>query len=381
MMKHWMLPIYVLGVMAAALQHSLHQNMTSEDWVAAAIAAVVAGCIAAGAYFDRTAAKAALVFAITLLGSVGFAADRTVADRTCMVVVDCGLDPRTHKPMLSQGTGTHIGKGLVLTCSHVVEGKTDAYLTFRDGRHVQGRVVKDDTYNDLAAIQCDGLDGQLMKVGRDDPPAGTHITIVGHPRGVFMEPRAASIRPLNGMDMQPTNLAVAPGDSGSGIFTDDGTIVGVVSCRDSKPEVEWGNGLCIKTGNMYAFLCQCYGQSCPPLPPRYVQPPVYYPPQQPAPKYVQPPALPTAPSASVADIAAIREDITALKTLIAANAGKPGPVGPAGPSGPPGKDGAAGPSGSAGVADATRLAAIEKDILELKAIRSQRIRVVPATNP
>jgi len=109
-------------------------------------------------------------------------------------------------------------------------------------------VVKTDTLHDLALLKVDGDTPRYhyaATIDKDEKiPVGTHVNVVGHTMGLiwsFSEGYVAGVRTEKGMKgriSQPDGVAVkvlqvtattGPGNSGGGVFDDDGNLIGICS--------------------------------------------------------------------------------------------------------------------------------------------------------
>jgi S1-C subfamily serine protease len=334
--------------------------------------------------------RLAVIFALLLAGAapaqdIGGAFDRawertfgagdrqrTVRDAVANVVCDN-----------SGGSGTNINKrGAVLTNAHVVAERDQwgrvvgsgkgrrCQLRFPGGRTFEGQVVESDARADLALVLfTPDADTPYTTVAAQEPPPGTRVWSIGFPLGQLFT-REAAIRGYQdtaGCRMVTIDKSVNSGDSGGGIFTADGRLVGVTNSHRGDPE-QLGWGLSLHTVHGFLEKCQqCLPGYCPPRgrPQQpYPQQPPYgqnpnLPPYGPqSPNTPPPPATPDRPQPPAEPPNDdLRRQIDELKALIAkipagppgkdgkdGASGKDGPPGPPGPQGPPGKDGACNPA-------------------------------------
>jgi S1-C subfamily serine protease len=157
-----------------------------------------------------------------------------------------------------QGSGTVIasipGESLVLTASHVLEGDGALYIevhrynlglerrTRAEGwpREVPARVVARDRASDLAVIRVEGFEAMpyvaRIAPGPAEPPRGEAVVSVGIDLGEALASWGSRVFDYARIDMgngggpRPFLLVEKPpehGRSGGGLFTTDGTVVGV----------------------------------------------------------------------------------------------------------------------------------------------------------
>ena len=290
----------------------------------------------------------------------------------------------------SCGSGTQIQPGYVITAAHVTEGHGGT-LIFPSGQRYRFTLVAETHRTDLALVHFDGTE-PWTQVAAELPPKGAIVWGVGYPGG---GPQTTKSGPLVGVidtGDQRAEYTIHPGDSGGGMFTAAGELIGVQDNVFVPDPHEWCNA--VGLAKMQGFLGLSWGRQpsrpgpgcpggvCPTQPPVTLSPiPGTAPPiSQPAP----PPApAPVGPSnADLAkQIADIAEAVKAIKP-IPGPAGKDGPAGPAGPAGPSGKDGNSGAAGAAGApADPAAVAALTARIaaLETKLANLQGSVVVQLT--
>lgn len=127
------------------------------------------------------------------------------------------------------GTGTIIGRGLVLTADHVVTEDL-IEVRFFEGEMTAGEVRWRNPDLDLAVLSVEVPDGYPM------PPwdcgeleAGQHLVTIGHPthsRWVAVGGHLPAVDPLEGQ-LVALGFPIGLGTSGGPVFDDDGLVVGV----------------------------------------------------------------------------------------------------------------------------------------------------------
>lgn len=355
----------------------------------------------------------------------------TVADATVRLECDQTVPGQT----VPRGSGVCVrladGRTPILTCRHVVEYKDrfgrvtglrkQLIAGFPGRRHYRCNVITVDHSADLAILEAALTGGEPAVRLSDRPPQpGERIYLVGYPRGVGApNTRAGQFRgylPVR-ENNAATTVTSTGGDSGGGIYRQDGTLCGILA---------WGEGQ-VSPGNgpthqeVTRFLHQCCGPNgCFPWRrPGGVPTPVGQPvggvngdlgPQVQPPLVTPPPASPPAPPNDDTRLRLRRleeESAARMKRIEAAflelvgRKPVPGPAGPSGPQGPPGERGPAsegkpgpagppGPQGPAGEpgppgkpADEARIAALEARVTELEKSKTTppaevRIRTEPA---
>lgn len=135
------------------------------------------------------------------------------------------------------GSGIVVGPNLILTAKHVAAHADDMTATFYDGEQRAVRRVWSDDTQDIALVAFDGEPyGTIMSVSCALPKWGERFWWIGQPAILEWMIRSgyiASPEPDKPTDTpEPTILVVAQfvgGDSGSGIISLDGQIIGVVT--------------------------------------------------------------------------------------------------------------------------------------------------------
>jgi putative serine protease PepD len=163
-------------------------------------------------------------------------------------------DSATGEQLIGSGSGIVISKdGLILTNNHVA-GAGDLSVTFKDGRTVPAKLVKDDELTDLAVIKADGItDAIPINFGRSvDLKVGQPVVALGAPLGLngtvtsgiisaLHRPvdttghaqrsgtAASKVPQAHVTDAIQTDAPINPGNSGGALVDMNGDLVGITS--------------------------------------------------------------------------------------------------------------------------------------------------------
>ncbi|MFZ4667692.1 MAG: MarP family serine protease [Microthrixaceae bacterium] len=148
------------------------------------------------------------------------------------------------------GSGWMVAPGLVATNAHVVAGTSESRLIAPDGTTATGEVVAFDPAIDLALIRTD-LDRPVLPTA--DPQRGDRGLVLGFPGGGSLDPSPFSVGDLldaRGYDIYDRDQVerslvvlasdLAPGDSGSAVVRDDGSVIAMsVAIAPDRPGVAY----------------------------------------------------------------------------------------------------------------------------------------------
>lgn len=278
----------------------------------------------------------------------GSRADRSIVAASVKVI----YSPGNGQQGFGSGTCIHNDgtRAYIVTCKHVVprNGSITVIFPGTTGSHYQGALVAADPNADLSLVVIRHEAGMPQAMFADaDAQRGTRTWLVGYPGGNGPRDLFGAVigystsGAAKNMNISQRSMS---GDSGGGIFTEDGKLCGVL----------WGgngiDGTAVDTSEVRRFLTQCCPGWARPAPWR---PNPSQPIAAPSPPAAPPVAQPQQPDGRI-DVL-----ITKIESLQATLAelrmrppqagppgppgkngidGQPGPAGPAGPQGPPGKD-------------------------------------------
>jgi len=120
-------------------------------------------------------------------------------------------------------SATAVGPHLILSAEHCFKG--DRLVTINGEPAYALRLVKDG--NDHVLVRVSKRFKTWARIG-SNPEVGTHVKFWGNALALNFAYREAYVSLLDGEDVLYQGSS-APGDSGSGLFAEDGSVVGVVT--------------------------------------------------------------------------------------------------------------------------------------------------------
>jgi S1-C subfamily serine protease len=160
-----------------------------------------------------------------------------VVDRVGPAVVR--VEPQSQGRPAGVGSGVIISPdGLVVTNSHVMQGRREAGLTVSDGRTVDARVLGDDPDTDLALLRAtsDGLpyavlgDSKQLRRGQIAVAIGNPLGFESTVTAGVVSALGRSLRGSTGRlidDVIQTDAALNPGNSGGPLVSTRGDVIGI----------------------------------------------------------------------------------------------------------------------------------------------------------
>ncbi len=143
----------------------------------------------------------------------------------------------TPRAQVSLGSGVLVsGVGYILTNHHVVDGAEAIFVTLRDGRSTQARLVGSDVEADLAVLQVDLPDLPHIVLGHADYlRVGDVVLAIGNPFGVGQTVTQGIVSALGRRqlgintfeDFIQTDADINPGNSGGALINAYGELVGI----------------------------------------------------------------------------------------------------------------------------------------------------------
>ena len=181
-------------------------------------------------------------------------------------VVEISVEASVGNAFVQQSVQTGAGSGVIIsedgyivTNNHVIDGAESVNVRLSDGTTYPATYVGSDAQTDLAVIKIEAQGLPIATIGDSDELAvGQDVIAVGNPLGqlggtvtdgiISALDRDISIDGFT-MNLLQTNAAISPGNSGGGLFTADGELVGIVNAKNGGDNVE-GLGFAIPSNTV-----------------------------------------------------------------------------------------------------------------------------------
>lgn len=156
------------------------------------------------------------------------------------------------------GSGVIIDKNHILTCQHVVDGTKKVEIEFADEKTKTGKVVKTTEKKDLAVIEVEVPEEyQPIAIAATTPSLGSPVMVIGNNYGMGLTMTdgivSATERKIESNTYLQTDAAINSGNSGGGLFDQNGNLIGIADMKISKSGVD-NVGLAIPTNVIIDFL-------------------------------------------------------------------------------------------------------------------------------
>jgi S1-C subfamily serine protease len=150
--------------------------------------------------------------------------------------------------VMGHGSGVFVSKdGMILTCNHAVAEGPIAQIETNDGKKALAYVVGRDVEQDLALLRPIKPLGRVVPVSMaKGVKRGLNVLTIGFP-GPFDKYVTAGV--VSGFQDERTfsDLAIAPGNSGGGVFTINGDIIGLAEAMTGPFPIPTYQGFSILT--------------------------------------------------------------------------------------------------------------------------------------
>lgn len=167
---------------------------------------------------------------------------------------------------VTEGAGSGIvysEDGYIITNNHVIEGASTINVTFNNGKSYEASLVAADSQSDIAVLKIDA-DG-LTPVSFNDSDSlsvGDLAVVIGNPLGTLAGTATEGI--VSGLEREITidgksmtliqvSASVNPGNSGGGVFDQQGNLIGLVVAKSSGSDVE-GLGFAIPSNTVQSVV-------------------------------------------------------------------------------------------------------------------------------
>ena len=152
---------------------------------------------------------------------------------------------------VTEGAGSGViysSDGYIITNNHVIDGASSIFVTLANGDKYNATLVATDVKSDLAVIKIEAEGLQSAVLGSSDKLAVGQICIaIGNPMGTLGGTVTAGI--ISGLSREVTienvpmtlmqiNVAISPGNSGGGLFSSNGNLIGIVNAKSVSENVE-----------------------------------------------------------------------------------------------------------------------------------------------
>ena len=219
---------------------------------------------------EKPAASAEPVAASAVTAAEGFAYDGVYTRaQICEIAAPSvvGIDilsPVSYWGQVYEAEGSGSGvilteDGYIATCAHVVEDATSIKVTLNDDTEYTATLVGSDKRNDVAIIKIDATNLTPAQIGDSDMlTVGEDVIAIGNPLGELRGTATSGIisalrRPVVienvEMELVQTDAAISPGNSGGGLFSSNGKLIGIVNAKASDSNAE-GLGFAIPINNV-----------------------------------------------------------------------------------------------------------------------------------
>lgn len=162
------------------------------------------------------------------------------------------------------GSGVIISEdGYIITNQHVIDGASTIKVSLRDQTKYEAKLIGSDEDSDIALIKIEATGLSAATFGDSSKLAvGDYVVAIGNPLGTLggtvtdgiISALAREITIENRkMTLLQTNAQISPGNSGGGLFGENGELIGIVNAKDSATEVE-GIAFAIPINNVLDIL-------------------------------------------------------------------------------------------------------------------------------
>ncbi len=145
---------------------------------------------------------------------------------------------RSPEPQVSAGSGVIVDaqRGHVLTNHHVIKDATQVFVSLKDGRRYQAKLVGSDAGTDLALLTIPSERLVEARLGDSDAlQVGDFVLAIGNPFGIGQTVTSGIISALGRTGLTPegyedfiqTDASINPGNSGGALINLKGELIGI----------------------------------------------------------------------------------------------------------------------------------------------------------
>jgi serine protease Do/serine protease DegQ len=145
---------------------------------------------------------------------------------------------RSPEPQLSAGSGVIVDakSGYVLTNHHVIKDATQVFVSLKDGRRFQAKVVGSDAATDIALLNIPAEKLVEARLGDSDGlQVGDFVLAIGNPFGIGQTVTSGIVSALGRSGLLPegyedfiqTDASINPGNSGGALINLKGELIGI----------------------------------------------------------------------------------------------------------------------------------------------------------
>lgn len=163
---------------------------------------------------------------------------------------------------VTEGAGSGVvysEDGYILTNNHVIEGASTINVTLNDGTSHEASLVAADSQSDIAVLKINATGLTPVSFGDSESlSVGDLAVVIGNPLGTLAGTATDGI--VSGLEREITldgksmtliqvSASVNPGNSGGGVFDQQGNLIGLVVAKSSGSDVE-GLGFAIPSSTV-----------------------------------------------------------------------------------------------------------------------------------